>query len=149
MIGRYGDALFTVDEKTTKQLGQSWAGQWNMRGQFMGYNWAARQRGFPVVGTIVRGIAIRKTGYDAAEAIVYHADEMLDRWLLQTQKTIDRMIEAWRTGYWHMDFGNACSHYGGCSMARLCESPNPENWIEMYYDTRDWNPLIKAEKSNA
>lgn len=37
MFGEYGDGTWVVDEKTTKQLGPTWAAQWDLRSQFTGY----------------------------------------------------------------------------------------------------------------
>lgn len=143
MIGAYEGANFVVDEKTTGQLGATWASQWQIQSQFKGYTWAAQQYGYSVIGCIIRGIAIRKTGYDKSEAIIYHTQRELDEWLFQTQRTIDRMIESWRSEYWHMNLGDVCSAYGGCAFRPLCESPDPEPYLGIYYEPRDWNPLHK------
>ena len=143
MIGAYEGANFIVDEKTTSQLGATWASQWQIQSQFKGYTWSAQQYGYDVTGSIIRGIAIRKTGYDKAEAIVYHTKREIDEWLCQTQRTLDRMIESWRRGEWHMNLGDVCSAYGGCGFRALCEAPDPEPYLGIYYEPRDWNPLHK------
>ena len=60
-FGQMGEGLYIEDDKTTSQLGSSWGAQWDMRSQFTGYAWAARQSGLPIAGIIVRGISILKT----------------------------------------------------------------------------------------
>src|SRR6266513_209137 len=51
MLGVLNDddnALFVVDEKTTKQLGPTWPRQWQLKSQFMTYTWGARKFGYNV-----------------------------------------------------------------------------------------------------
>ena len=55
--------------KRQRQLGDSWARQWELRGQFTGYCWAAREAGIDVNGVLVRGVSILKTKYGSAQAI--------------------------------------------------------------------------------
>jgi len=141
MIGVYNEAEFNVDEKTTKQFGPTWAQQWRMRGQFIGYAWAAREYGHTTVGTIVRGIRFTKTAIDFQEAIVYHPQWEIDRWLIQLQHDAQRMIQCYENGYFDYDLSSACSSYGGCSYRTLCESETPERWVDGYYTRRIWNPL--------
>ena len=156
MIGSFRSSDFVVDEKTTTQLGEAWSHKWNMRAQFMCYMWAARLMGFNIAGTIVRGVAIRKTGYDFAEALLSRNDMLLDRWEWQTKRTIGAMYKAW---YHHQtvralngtcegfDFnlGEACESYGGCPYKQLCLTADPEPHIAIDYEENTWNPLVKLE----
>jgi hypothetical protein len=145
MLGIYHDSLFVVDEKTTSQLGPTWLSQWGLRGQFIGYCWAAQQYGYPVAGAIVRGLKIAASGFDHAEPIVYAPSWLIDRWYTHVLSTIQRMITSWTDDYWDPNFDNACSHYGGCQFRMLCETNRPEPWIETHYTTRTWNPLHKGD----
>ncbi len=133
--------LFGYDDKTTTSLGPTWAEQWQLRSQFMGYSWGAAQYGIPLQGTIIRGISILKTKHEHAQAIVYHSKWMIDRWLQSTIHTVQSMIRDWENGYWDSSLDMACTTYGGCQFNRLCESPNPEDWIEPYFELNRWNPL--------
>lgn len=145
LLGQYNDQLFVVDEKTTSQLGPTWLSQWNLRGQFIGYCWAAQQYGYPVIGAVVRGLCIRSTGFDHAEPIVYAPHWLISEWHQHIEHTISRMILDWKANYWDKNFDNACTHYGGCQFRTLCETNNPEPWIETHYAARTWNPLHKGE----
>lgn len=146
MIGSFRDSVFCVDEKTTKHLGANWAEQWQLRSQFIGYTWAAREYGHRVAGTIVRGVSILKTLYNHAEAIVYHNDYLISEWHKLTLTTIRRMIECWQNGEWQFNFAEACSAYSGCPFVRLCSSPEPERWMQ-YYTDRNWDPLNRPDAS--
>jgi hypothetical protein len=142
MMGVYNNTLFVVDEKTTKQLGASWSDQWEMRSQFTGYAWAAREYGYPVGGAVVRGISFLKNGFGSAQSITYREDWKIEQWLRQLQRNVDRMIEVWKSGEPDMDLDDACNSFAGCPFKRLCNSPQPEQWKSDYVERR-WNPLDK------
>jgi hypothetical protein len=140
----FNGTILAEDDKTTSQLGAQWANQWSLRGQLLGYTWAAQAYGLPVAGALIRGISILKTKYDHAQAIVNHSQWLIDRWHAQLLRDIQRMIDSWNSGLWDQAFGEACTSYGGCQFKRLCESQNPEMWLEPYYAIRDWNPVWSA-----
>lgn len=176
-------SLFAVeDDKTATQLGEKWAGQWQLDSQFMGYIWAAQQEGL-ILPTdpgqaLIRGIGIyqpkyRKPGnetnsknvtqeqidsgavvYDMessfghSQAIVYHAPWMIDRWLREFKRVINRMIYAYindpdgSKGEWDMALDKAaCGAYGGCAYTDLCMSEKPEQWKAINFIKRKWDPL--------
>lgn len=141
LLGVYNTMLWVVDEKTTTRLGPTWTGQWPLRSQFMGYCWAAGEYGQPVAGAVVRGTAIKKYCFDFAESIIPLQQWKIDRWREQLSCDLNRAIQAWKAGYWDYDLDSACNSYSGCTFKRLCESPNPERWIDGYYVERFWNPL--------
>ena len=127
MIAEFANGIYVVDEKTTSSLGASWARQWEMRSQFTGYIWAARDYGIEATGAIVRGVSILKTKYDTQQAITYRAPFEVDRWLDQTCRDIERYIEMWQRGQWDYDLDHACAEYGGCSFVQICKSASPSS----------------------
>lgn len=153
-----------LDDKTTKSLGASWPYQWGMRGQFYGYTYALREHGIDAGGMVVRGIAIQKTQYNHAEHVMPLSNALLERWWVQINQRIERMVQLWHdmaeivqvaatNGYgpdvthsaamsvWPMSFGDACNSYGGCQYAKeLCVSTNPWDYYRDY-DFRVWDPL--------
>lgn len=142
MIARHvGGALFVEDDKTTKQLGDSWGRKWQLRSQFTGYAWAAKKSGHPVHGTVIRGVSILKSKYDHAEEIVDQSQWKIDQWYNQLVRDLRHMIGCWHDGYFDMNLGDSCSAYSGCPFVRLCDSPNPQNWIDGNYVARNWDPL--------
>jgi len=142
MLGQLkSGGIYVVDEKTTKALGPTWTQQWDLKAQFSGYCWAARQYGYEVEGAIIRGISILKRSNGHAQAITYRPPWKIDLWLEQLIRDVNSMIRMWEEGHWEQNFDAACSLYGGCSFKPLCEMPNPEQWITGNYTERVWDPL--------
>ena len=133
--------LFGFDDKSTSQLGPKWADSWQLQSQFMGYSWGAERYGIDLQGTILRGISILKTKYGHAQAIIYHPKWVRNRWYTSTVFAVQQMINDYKNGYWNSALNAACSNYGGCEFRVLCDAPNPEVWIEPYFEKNLWNPL--------
>jgi hypothetical protein len=145
MVADFAGGVYVFDEKTTSSLGASWARQWEMRSQFTGYMWAAQQAGISAAGVIVRGVSILKTKYDTMQVVTNRAPFEVERWHRQVHKDIERMLRCWEEGYWDYDLDHACAEYGGCSLTQVCKSPNPEEWLPMYFEQRVWDPLARKE----
>lgn len=162
---------YVVDEKTTNSLGASWQYQWDMRGQFHGYTWAAQKSGFPVVGALVRGIAIQQTQFGFQEKPLILNDWQINRWYIEAQKKILRMIRMYELAKFFVaageqkdldfdevmdrmhqsfdrSFGEACGSYGGCQFKDLCTHPTPWRVYESY-EERIWDPLAKDPTSKS
>lgn len=161
MIGYYNNVIAIIDEKTTGQLGAGWESKWRMRGQFLGYSWAAREHGIAAKTAIIRGVAIQKTQVSHLQAIVTIEEWRVADWyqsmLSKVQEMVDR-FNAWRvrmesgvsaelanrTPYfflpWRKSYAEACEAYGGCLFRDLCTSQDPTIWYSSYR-RRIWNPL--------
>lgn len=146
MIVEMERGIFVEDDKTTSSLGRTWADQWEMRSQFTGYVWAAKEHGFPVDGVLVRGTSILKTKYDHAQHITFRPQWEVDRWLEQTVRDLDRMKRNWVEGYWDWNMGEACTEYGICSFQDICKKVDGDEWLEVYFERRKWNPLTRTEE---
>ena len=149
LLGLYNNQLFVVDEKTASQLGPSWYNNWTLRSQITGYCWAAQEFNHPVVGAIIRGLAILKRDYKHAEAIESRTKFEIDRWLFQLKRDINRMVECWKEGYFDYNLDASCANYGGCTFLSVCKSSNPQRWLEAEYVQRIWDPLTREEKEVA
>ena len=145
MIADFAGGRYVFDEKTTSQLGQTWLNQWELRSQFTGYIWAARQANIETQGAIVRGISILKTKYDTLQVITNRSPWEIDRWLVQVTRDAQRMIRCWEEEWWDYSLDNACTEYGGCSLRSVCKSPDPETWLPMYFEPKVWDPLARKE----
>lgn len=145
LIAEFAGGVYLEDDKTTKSLGQSWARQWEMRGQFTGYAWAARESGIHTDGTIVRGVSILKTKYETMSVITYRPDWEIDRWLKQTCRDLERLKLMWQEGYYDYALDGACGEYGGCPMQITCKSKEPEAWFPLYFQQRVWDPIGRTE----
>lgn len=142
MLAQKGDLLYVVDEKTTSQLGDRWANQWPLRGQFLGYCWAAHDFGQPVVGAIVRGTAITKSGnISHAECVLPLPSYLIDKWYEQLVRDINDLAECFKSNRWDYEFSSACGSYGGCPFQVVCESRIEDTWLESNYEERTWNPI--------
>ena len=140
MLGVYNGMVCVLDEKTTKSLSTNWATQWAMRGQFMGYCFAAQQYGYDCSTAVVRGIAIQKTQYKHLQAIVQFNKFHINRWWDQINLRAQRMADCWKNNDWRLSFGDGCASYGGCMYMELCISANPTTWYSDY-EERLWDPL--------
>lgn len=141
-IGDYRGALFICDEKTSGRFSYT-NDKWDMRGQFLGYTWGAEEHGLKIAGTIVREVAVRSSGdVDFKEDMIFHAPWEIKRWERETVRTIQRMIEVWRTDSWSYDFGDSCER---CSYHRLCKSEDWKTFVNPYYKKSTWNPLSLPE----
>lgn len=145
MICDYAGATFGEDDKTTGQLGATWPQQWELRSQFSGYAWGTKRAGFPIAGMLVRGVAIRKTGYDHAQTVTYRPDWMVERWYKQTLFDLQRMIGMWKEGYFDYNLDHSCDEFGGCVFRQPCLSPDPAKWLNVGFERRRWDPVTREE----
>lgn len=147
MLALYNGQLVVDDEKTTSQLGPSWKAKWNLRAQFTGYCWAAREYGLPVIGAVVRGISFLKNSFGTEEVLQLRPDWMINQWYAQLLVDVERMKKSYVSGWYSQDFGDACADYSGCPFQKLCTSHDPDNWVEGNYAKRMWNPLSKVPEA--
>lgn len=148
MIGTYCNQIMLEDDKTTKQLGTSWAEQWEMRSQFTAYTWAARRvLDVNVVGCLVRGTAIKKTGFECMQVLTHRSDHMLEAWHTQTIRDLNRLINMWDEGYYDYNFDNACnSYFKPCHFTEVCKTGEDE-WLPATMTQRVWNPVSRIEQT--
>lgn len=145
LVCHFADAQWILDDKTTSSLGASWANQWELRSQFTGYNWSARQQGLETAGCLVRGVSILKTKYDTQQVMTYRTDFEIDRWYKQVLRDLTRMEQCWNDGWWDFALDTACTEYGGCSLTRICKSQSPDDYLPLYFHQRVWDPLARRE----
>ena len=142
LLGTYHGTPCFRDEKTTKQAGEKWAEQWDLRNQFMGYKWASIASGIPVKWAVIRGIVIQKTSIRILEAVKDYPEHLLIRWREQLRRDLTALVECWNSGYWDYNLADSCTAYGGCMFKNSCLSANPEAWLDGMV-VRRWNPLAK------
>lgn len=145
MIVDMAGGLFIEDDKTASQLGASWQSQWDLRSQFTGYCWSAKQASLPVDGVLVRGVSILKTKYETQQVITYRREWEMQRWLEQLVIQLERMKQMWAAGAFDYNLDEECNAYGGCLFRRVCMSQDPQPWLEGYYEQRVWDPLTHTE----
>lgn len=137
--------VFICDEKTTTQLGATWSRQWELRSQFTGYAWGCQQSGIRIDGAIVRGISILKTKYDTQQAVSYRPSWQVERWYNELLEWVEEAITCYKTNRWRYDLDGSCAEYGGCAFRSACSNQDETDWLETYFERREWNPLLRTE----
>lgn len=143
MVGFYKKMGAIIDEKTTKQLGNAWVNQWRMRGQFIGYVFAAQEYGFKLNTAIIRSIAIQKTQFKTLEVVEIYPQWLIERWWKQLHfkaRAMTAMFELGET--FDYSFGDGCTAYGGCSYLDLCTDRDEQRWYDSF-EHRVWDPLAQ------
>ena len=144
-IYRWAGGNYIVDEKTTSQLGASWAKQWELRGQFTGYCWGCARAGLRVDGALVRGVSILKSKYETAQALTYRPEWQVDRWYEETCHWIEQIIGDFKAGRYLHNFSDSCSSYGSCAFTSICTTQTPQPWLETNFERRKWDPVLHEE----
>jgi hypothetical protein len=140
MLGEYLGMPIVCDDKTTGTgLYSGWSEKWDLRGQFIGYTWAAQQLGIAADSCAVRGVGILMTKIDHAEAIKPYSDDLRARWLEQLRRDLWRIVRMWDEGYFDYNFAESCTDYGSCIFSTACQSSDPEPWLNNF-EVRRWNP---------
>lgn len=141
MLANYLDAVFIEDDKTATSLGDYWRSGWVMASQITGYIWAAKSFGHSVQGAVIRGISPQTRGIVHMQVITQRSQWMIDRWLGQLVRDIERMVESWETGVWDYNLDASCGSYGGCSYLNLCTTKDPMKGVLTDYEVSPWDPL--------
>ena len=150
MLGTFGNNIYTADEKTCSQMGDSWARSWLMRGQFVGYTWAYRTAmDIDCKGALVRGICMTKE-IQLQQAIVPVSTYMCDSWYYSNLINLKR-IEEYNSIYkfFPMNFSESCKLYGGCPYKNLCLADSVQHkqyLLETEFISCHWDP-IKRENT--
>lgn len=140
-LGTYRGIPCFSDEKTTGQLGQTWAEQWPLRNQFMGYAWVFRQLGMPHRRVVVRGVCILKEKLKFIEHVQHYPNPLLDAFEQSLRHTVHMMVHYHNQGYWPQEFGEQCNMYNGCDWRNLCLAPrNMHKMLIARYAEREWRP---------
>lgn len=145
MVAKFANGIFVEDDKTTSSLGATWSRQWDLRSQFTGYCWGLGKAGIQVSGVLVRGVSILKKKYETQQAITYRHPWMIDEWYEKTCDLLQEAILRWKRGYWRKALDHACTDFGGCGFRNPCLSQEPSNWLNQYFEKRQWNPLTRQE----
>lgn len=147
MIATYAGAVSMYDDKTTSALGSTWAAQWDRRAQFSGYIWAAQSMGIPVTQALIRGIAIKKTSIDHAQAVSVRTHQHIEEWHTQIIRDISRAKKLWLQNYWDKNLADACNSYGGCIFRLPCGANDPQPWLDSTFKILRWDPVNREETS--
>lgn len=139
--------IYLEDDKTTSQLGATFADKWDMRSQFTGYMYAAQEYGqIPVRGILIRGICFYAGGrIDSQEVFTYRSRDEIEQWYETTVETAERLVRSWENEKSLMNLGDACEAYGGCQFKHVCKSKSPESWLRADFQQKIWDPVNRQE----
>lgn len=147
--GAGGDSVHIVDDKTSSQMGANYTNQFQHRSQFTGYGWALMQYGFKVAGILVRGTAILKTETRHQPVWLERPLYMIAEWETRLRALLSLRHKYFEEKYWPQ-YGmevDACQPYHrNCKFFPLCNSKNPEAWIETEYEKNTWNPINQEDQ---
>ena len=146
MVGSYLSDLWVVDEKTASRLGPQWLNAFTLRGQLLGYTYAAQLFNLPVSGFIVRGISFLKDYYGHAEVIEPVPPYRLEQWREHVELATQDMVRDWNRERFDFAFGEACNEYGGCPFRKLCDKKDWREWWEGSFDIDFWDPMTRTSK---
>jgi len=140
MLGEYLGMPIVCDDKTQGTgIYSGWTEKWDLRGQFIGYTWAAKQLGIEADSCAVRGVGILINSIAHAEAIKPYSDDLRARWLEQLRRDLWRITTMWHEGYFDYNFAESCTDYGSCIFSTACQSNDPDPWLKNM-EVRRWNP---------
>jgi hypothetical protein len=143
MLGEYLGKPCILDEKTMKSMSSSFAFQWAMRGQFIGYCKAVTQAlNIKVDTAVIRGTALLKEEIKHIEAIQQYPDHLIARWERELDATLRQIVECWQTEHWDYNFGDTCTAWGQCPYTILCTARDPTPWYSDF-TVRRWNPVLR------
>jgi len=149
MVGEYQGLPCVCDDKTTgSSIGRNWAYQWDLRNQFIGYTWSARQGGIDTHTVVVRGVAIQMQQIVHAEAIKIYPDHLIAKWHEQLRRDLWRLVRCAEADYFDYNLGDTCTSYGICPFMAVCQSANPDTWLQEF-EVRHWNPTEKNPAGEA
>jgi hypothetical protein len=130
------DYLFIVDEKSTTYLGDGWPSKMRMRGQLMGYQWAAQEHGMHILASFIRGIAPRSGGdFDIAETPLIFKPYHIDRWYNSMLSKVRHMVRCFVEDEWPYDFSFSCTQFNAlCAHAPRCMARDPDDMTGFIQD---------------
>jgi hypothetical protein len=78
-----------------------------------------------------------------AEAIKTYSGHLIAKWLEQLRRDLHRLVACHSDNYFDYNLGDTCTAYGTCSFLPVCQSNNPETWLQDF-QVSHWSPLDKS-----
>lgn len=143
---------WVVDEKSTNQLGDAWAFQWDLDSQMTGYCHGARGLlikagldGDRLKGAVINGVSILKYDYGHMRCPTLREQWEIDRWYKQMVRDFEDWKMAFEAQNHRQVLDHACALYNSpCEYAGLCKARNPERMIEGNFTIHFWNPETRT-----
>lgn len=139
----FSGSVFSVEHKTTSQLGASFFNQFRPNNQVTGYTWAlgllTSQR---VGGSLINAIGVYKASKPKFERqITVRSPEEIEEWKVSVYRTCVAIRRCERDGVWPMHT-QACTMYGKCEFHAVHVLPHErqrEAILEQEYIKEHWD----------
>lgn len=146
----FNGAIYTLEHKTTSQLGAYYFNQFKPNNQISGYDWAAgKLTGYRVGGSLVNAVGVYKVGATKFERqITTRSDAEVREWLRNVQSVCTQIAIARATNRWPMST-MACTLYGQCEyhgVHSLANEAEREKYLEMQYIRQPWSHEDRDDK---
>jgi len=134
---------FVLDHKTASMTGETYFKNFELAQPTIGYCWAARQMGYPVVGLILDVIVGRqptKTGkaYEFERRKFFYPEHRLNEFVPNTVSIIQNLISCIVTCEFPRHTNVCCGKFGMCQFHDICLSP-PEQRINQLHNNHNYN----------
>jgi hypothetical protein len=166
MLAVENGRTWIIDEKTCKSFSDRESDLLKTSGQFIGYAWAAREKGIRVEGVKVRKIAIQIREIKVKEFEIPITDFMIDRWYEGMKFKLESMVNRYNLLtsctkhispiqiFFTPDYGLGCTaYYAPCPYSDGCTSKYGEKFLETNFQQITWDseerkeiPLIEYRK---
>jgi hypothetical protein len=158
MLPEYAGKLWVSDEKTTSQITEKWADQWQTRGQFTAYTWGLRKDGINVAGAFIRGIALYKQQTKFVECTTTRSDFEVRTWEQQMLEMVHQMVNRYKrfkevqqpdysaeerhpSRFFPGSWNESCfKYFRPCSFQQSCKTDKSEGLLYMQNEQNIWLP---------
>jgi PD-(D/E)XK nuclease superfamily len=153
-----------IDEKTCKAFSDRETDLLKTSGQFIGYAWAAREKGIRIAGVKVRKIAIQIKEVKIKEFEIPITDFMIDNWYKGLLTKLNTAIINYKCligqagqiniangcdtiqDYFTPDYGLGCTaYYSPCPYSDGCTSKYGENFLKTDFQQITWESEDRKE----
>jgi hypothetical protein len=150
MLCEYAGKIMVSDEKTTSQITDKWASQWQTRGQFSAYCWGLRKDNIPATGAYIRGIALYKAQTKFVECTTNRSVWEVDMWERQMLAKVTQVVEQYKrfkaaqecpdlskedknpAMFWAQSLNESCfKYFRPCSFQESCKTASSEGMLFM------------------
>lgn len=139
----FSGSVFTLEHKTTSQLGPSYFNQFRPNNQVSGYTWGlGLMTGNRVGGALINAVGIYKASPPKFERqITVRSEEEIAEWKSSVYQTCVAIRRCERTGEWPL-YTTACTMYGRCEFHQVHVLPHGRQRqvvLEQEYIKQAWD----------
>lgn len=131
---------WVMDEKTAGRKASNVQDLFSLRGQFIGYKWAAEKLGQQISGALVRYVVMTKTP-DVQEVPINIEDAQVKKWEASMLLAVQRMVDIYNEAPAMRSYGEGCvAYFRKCHLAAGCQEPHGDELLNSDFDQVIWLP---------